>query len=514
VSRAAVAVGACVVAAVACGRREPAGRGPDLADVMIVGESTRLRTTDPIPNSSAFFDGTGVKLTLARGETIGLQVLYRGEREVLVDLASADLEIRRSVVEPVIVTRPTTAMWGPSRGRGEYPDRLRRLAPDDRTPTAGPVLIELAVARVAPPGLVRGTITVGGREISLEVTIAPVRLPPLGARPRVWAYYDTREVAAVVGAGDARAAEVACAAMLREHGVMATPELTLDSYDQRKAAVAGSPFVPILLGDAVEATVAGWIAKLAGTSQVAFTIPIDEPRAEADKRRVRALADRVRAAGGGPGKFLYAVTDQPHPIYGDAIDLYISPFAVTRDGDRSTPRWTYNGTPPWAGAMTVDAGGVDLRTWGWIAWRWKVPVWYVWDGLYWHDRHNRKRNGLDPMGGAANTGATDAVTFDDGEDHGNLDGALLLPPLPGATATGCTPTLRLATLRRGLEDRLLLDALEARGGRARADAIAAELGAVALGDAKRGAAAAWPADEAAWERARQRLIAELAGCMM
>jgi hypothetical protein len=502
---------------VACGRDAPSKPKPDGADLMIVGESTRLRIADPFPASSPFFDGTTVKIIAARGETIGLQVLFRGERAVAARLDQPGISIRRSAIEPVMVTRASTVLWGPTRGPGAYPDRLRRLAPGDTASTAGPVLLEVMIAPDAPAGITRGTLTVGDRALPFELAVAPVRIPPLGVQPRVWAYYDAREVAAAVGAEDPRAAEIACAAMMREHGVMATPELTLENYEERKAAVEGSPYIPVLLPRdfvEVESTVEAWIERLAGTSQVAFAIPIDEPRAEKSKKEVRALADRVRAAGGGPGKFLYAVTDTPHPIYGDLIDLYISPFAITRDGPRVPERWTYNGTPPWAGAMTVDAGGVDLRTWGWIAWRWRVPVWYVWDALYWHDRHNLKRKKLDPMGGPPNHGATDSVTFDDGEDHGNLDGALVLPPAESELASGCTPTLRLATLRRGLADRALLDALEACGGRARAEAIAKDLVPVALGDAKKGVAPAWPADEATWELARQRLIAELAGCMM
>jgi hypothetical protein len=511
-----ISLAVAFVLAAACGKSEPSRPAPDGSAVMVVGASTRLRLTDPIPSTSAFFDGTTVTVTIARGETLALQVLYRGAQPVDVTLGSTEIAVRRFAIEPVTVTRPSTVLWGPTRGAGVYPDRLRALG-DARAPVAGPVLVELAVPSTARAGVVDGAITVGDRQLPLRVTIAPVEIPSLAARPRVWAYYDPREIAAATGEAAGGAAETACAAMMREHGIVATPELTLDNYEQRKGAVAGFPYVPVLLpGDAVEATVTGWRDKLAGTGQVAFAIPIDEPRTAEAKAAVKALSARARAAGGGPGSFLYTVTAMPDPAMGDAIDVYASPFAIKREGDRpATPeRWTYNGTPPWAGAMTVDAGGVDLRTWGWIAWRWRVPLWYIWDATYWHDRHNRKRKKLDPMGGAPNDGTVDAVTFDDGEDHGNLDGAIVLPPSPAEAALGCVPTLRLAALRRGLQDRLLLDALEACGGRARAEAIAAPLVPSALGDAKKGDRTPWPADEDTWERARQRLIAELAGCML
>jgi hypothetical protein len=137
-----------------------------------------------------------------------------------------------------------------------------------------------------------------------------------------------------------------------------------------------------------------------------------------------------------------------------------------------------------------------MRTWGWISWRWHIPIWYVWDGLYWHDRHNRKST---PMPSRA-LDLGDPISFDDGEDHGNLDGVLALP--------GCRPTLRLAALRRGYQDRALLE-LAAACDRPAAEQIAAELVPRALGDA--GTTPAWPRDEAPWEAARRRLIA-LAGC--
>ncbi|HEX4417112.1 MAG TPA: hypothetical protein VH165_04390, partial [Kofleriaceae bacterium] len=234
------------------------------------------------------------------------------------------------------------------------------------------------------------------------------------------------------------------------------------------------------------------------TGQVPFAIPIDEPRTADDRRRVRALADVVRAAGGGPHSFRFAVTDAPDPIYGDAIDLYISPRAAHRTGDR-VARWTYNGAPPRAGAMVLDAEAPGMRTWGWIAWRWQIPIWYVWDALYWHDRHNRKAV---PIPVRALDVHRDPVSFDDGEDHGNLDGVLALP--------GCRPTLRLAALRRGYQDYQLLDRAAACD-RAAAEAVAAALVPRALGDAPATGAPAWPSDDAAWEAARRRLIA-IASC--
>jgi len=198
----------------------------------------------------------------------------------------------------------------------------------------------------------------------------------------------------------------------------------------------------------------------------------------------------VREAAGATAAFRYAVTDSPREVYGNVVDLYISWNAAHLAGD-AYDRWTYNGAPPYAGSLVLDAVTPGMRTWGWIAWRWRIPVWYVWDALYWHDRHNKKTT-LDP--------SRDPVSFDDGEDHGNFDGVLALP--------GCRRTLRLAALRRGLVDRQLLDLAAACAPREAAK-LAAEIVPRALADAK--GKAAWPSDEAAWEVARRKLV-ELAGC--
>jgi hypothetical protein len=292
-------------------------------------------------------------------------------------------------------------------------------------------------------------------------------------------------------------------ATFRDHGVLLSPMVRLDWWPARKATLAGVRDVPVWIPTDPEAAgeaVRGWIAATAGTGQVPFAIPIDEPRTPEKQARVKALAAAVRAAGGGPTTFRYAVTDDIRPeVYGDLIDLYIT-LRARRD-DRVT-RWTYQSAPPHGGSMVLDAVSPGTRTWGWIAWRWQLPRWYVWDALYWHDRHNRQGAALP---GRALDITRDPVSFDDGEDHGNLDGVLALP-----TEDGCAPTLRLAALRRGLQDKLLLE-LAAGCDREATERVAARLVPRALGDASKGSHRSWPADESEWERARRELLA-IAAC--
>jgi hypothetical protein len=87
--------------------------------------------------------------------------------------------------------------------------------------------------------------------------------------------------------------------------------------------------------------------------------------------------------------------------------------------------------------------------------------------------------------------------------------------LPGSDDEPCRPTLRLAAIRRGMQDRALIEL----AARCDADATARLVERMvprALGDVGgRGApgngSASWPRDDAAWETARRQLL-ELAAC--
>lgn len=482
----AVAIALGAIGPAACGSGAPRSAPPALA---VVGESTRLRLDERLPATTAIFDGDTVRLRGVRGEVLGVQVLRAAPDATTAALAIDGAAVAGFAVDHHDVRQPSTTMYGPSRGRGRYPDRL--------TPHAGPVPLaraayfDVAIARDAAPGRHRGELVVGARRIPVELTVEAATLPDLGAAPRVWGYYDASIIARVHGTLGDDAATLALergyAALFRAHGMVASPEMTEDRWEARKELVAGLAFVPVLLPvepAALAASVRGWVARLAGTGQVGFAIPIDEPRSAMAQARVRLRARLVRAAGGGPGRFLYAVTHVPTAILGDEIDVYIAPRGTAVPP--GSQAWTYNGTPPWAGAMILDTEGAAIRSWGWIAFVHDLPLWYVWDVLFWADRYHRGRDAM-PRDLLA-----EPVTFDDGEDHGNLDGLLAYP--------GPLPSLRLKALRRGVQDRLLLDALAACRGRPAALAIAGALVPYRV------------APEAAWEAARRRILDGLVGC--
>jgi hypothetical protein len=443
--------------------------GPDL---QIIGETLHVRSTDGVPRTSPWFDGKRVELVGARGEVLGIQVLHRGGGPVTLALPGAT--VAGYDVLRVPAAHGSTEMYGGGRGPGDYPDELVPAA----QPATDPAYFTIRAQRDS-----QGELVVGGRHIPVTLRVAPVDMPPLPLD--VWGYYDPRELGGSLTAPND--AERACIAMFAERGVLLSPDMPPAAWPARKDLVPTS-YVPAVIDGADD--VRAWVAQ--APDRDVFAIPIDEPRTAEARAKVVALAKQVRAAGGG--KFHYAVTDEPRPEYGDLIDLYISPKAAHLAGDQHR-RWTYNGTPPEAGSMVLDAEPPGTRTWGWIAYRYRIPVWYVWDALYWHDRHNRKGQpprALDPR--------RDATSFDDGDDHGNLDGVLALP--------GCHPTLRLEALRRGYQDRVLLEAA-AKCHPDETAALAARMIPRALGDAK--GVAAWPREEAVWEAARRELL-ELASC--
>jgi hypothetical protein len=492
--------------ALACGCNSASAIDPP-SRVAIVGESTRYRVGDSLPRTTPWFDGVRVSLLAARGETIGLQIIGRGVSSQDVRLSMKTLPTRTFDVAVFDVKRPSTALYGGSHGRGRYADGLVERAaasidaPTNASSTGTTVTyIELVIPRDLPAGVIAGELEVGGARYPVELEVADVTLPV--RVPRVWAYGDPRELAwartastknANTDANPSRAvpssAERACIALFREHDVLLSPDVSIDWWPARKTDFAGIRDVPVVIsadpakaGDEVRA----WIAATKGTGHVPFAIPIDEPRTPKRIADVVELGTMIRAAGGGPETFRFAVTANPRPEWLGLVDQFIQLQPAARSG-----AWAYNGLPPWSGAMVLDAKTPGARTWGWIAHRDAIAQWYVWDALYWHDRHNRKGA---PLPGRA-LDLRDPISFDDGEDRGNLDGVLALPG-----DRGCRPTLRLAALRRGQQDRSLLELAGACDPIRTANVVARTV-------PTRG----WSTDESIWEASRRELI-RIASC--
>jgi hypothetical protein len=469
-----------------------------------MGESMRLRTSDPWPATSSAFDGRTILLRGARGETLGLQVrLAQGAR------ASAELRLPGSAarvtafsVGSLEVSDPSSDLYGPSRGRGWYPDILFPQ-PGEASRGSEVAYFDVEIHSDAAPGRYEGELITDQQRtpVVLGVSRARINLDP---DPLVWAFYLPGEIARAHGHDDddGRAsieAEQAYYDLFRAHGVLLAADLPPARFASRRAFVRDVQFWPVGIDissdQAIATDVQRWLDVFQSVSATPFAIPVDEPRTLDERVRARHVAEVIGRSGGGRPRLLRGVTDGVSAVYGDAIDVFISPRNVPTIALQRRARgerfWTYNGRPPAAGSMTLDADGSALRTWGWIAYRYGVELWYAWEALYFSDRYN-------------NGGPTDVmrnpVTFDERRrgkgDWGNGDGVLAYP--------GPLPSLRLKTLRRGLEDRLLLRELEACGRADVADRIARRIVPHALAEAD--ATASWPEQESTWERARYELL--------
>lgn len=438
----------------------------------VVGETTKLRRGERGPSLPA-----RLRLRAARGEVLGLQALGGKEASLTIDGARVDA----FAVHYLDVREPSTAMYGPSRGRGAYPDPLEPVA----QPVRGDAFFDVAGDAA---GVHRGTLTVDGRSIPIELTVEPLTLT---LQPFVWIWYQPGEIARAYGVADDDAhvlpIERKYEALARAHGAYFASDLPPARFEARLPFLDGTRYWPVRVDEErLRADADFWDRRFAALPETAFATTVDEPRDAAARAEARKLGEAM----GPHRKLLRVVTAAPSPDFGDAIDVFIAPSS------RPPHRWTYNGAPPSAGSLIIDTDGTALRTWGWIAVRYGVELWYAWEGTYYQDRYNG--------GGGPTNVLSDALTFDQRRKHahdadwGNGDGVLVYPG-PG----GPWPSLRLKALRRGLQDRALLLALDACGAH---DVVARETRALVPRALDEGAGApAWPADEAPWEAARYRL---------
>ncbi len=491
----------CLAASFVASATLACGKGPP---VQVLGDSTRLRASEPSPKASPFFDGKRVHLRGARGETLGLEVRITDGRERRVSLElTRGIGVKGFAVDALEVKKPSTDMYGASTGRGRYPDVLRPAA--GAVPSSELAYFDIAVPEQAEPGRYSGTLRIDERTLPVTLDVSRAKIA-LEQAPLVWVFYAPRELARLHGVPDDDSpAELALEGryyeLFRAHGALLASDLSPARTAARRDFMHDVKYWPVAVDTSSDEAIArdtrAFIEEFRGTGVTPFTIPVDEPKTRAEKQRARHIADVIGAAGGGRPLLLRAVTDARDPIYGDAIDVYFSPDnfpTVAAEQRGSGVRfWTYNGRPPAAGSMILDTEGTALRTWGWIAEKYGIDLWYAWEGLYFSDRYN-DRTPTDVL--------HDPITFDErtnprgGSDFGNGDGVLAYP--------NALPSLRLKALRRGLQDRLLLRELERCGGSEAARQLMDRMVPRALGAGKGNPS--WSLSEPPWEAAREELL--------
>ncbi|NUO49241.1 MAG: DUF4091 domain-containing protein [Polyangiaceae bacterium] len=164
-------------------------------------------------------------------------------------------------------------------------------------------------------------------------------------------------------------------------------------------------------------------------------------------------------------------------IPGQAFDPE-SAAAARKQGKRV---WVYNGQLPFAGPPVIDVPLTSLTLNGWIGATYDVNRWFYWETIFWNDGNRGGHGPTDVF--------TNVETFHNADGDTSLyDGLLVFPGRTPASLgphdlgfDGVVPSLRLKSMRRGLEDAGLL-ALAAQIDPKAADAIAQRAVAAALSE--------------------------------
>lgn len=240
-----------------------------------------------------------------------------------------------------------------------------------------------------------------------------------------------------------------------------------------------------------------------------FMYMIDEPDYKRHPnllRLIKGYGDAIHSAGTGI-RHLVTMGPGDSPITLGAVDIW------TRWGAGYYPRlmqarqklgdkaWFYQQHEPFVGGNCVNNEGLGLRSWAWIAWRYRVDGIFLWVGDYWtkdpyHDALNW--NKLLPGNG---------VLFYPGA---------LLPSLGLPEMHGPVSSFRMKSLRRGLLDYEYFYLLRSLGGDP--DPLVSRVVHHALNEqeikpywnhplwAKHGD---WSHDPADWDRARREAAQEI-----
>lgn len=157
-------------------------------------------------------------------------------------------------------------------------------------------------------------------------------------------------------------------------------------------------------------------------------------------------------------------------------------------GDRI---WFYHAGHPYLGIHSVNAPGIDMRTWGVIAARYGFHGQLMW-ALNFGDPQ-------DPYGKPS------YKNMDDRFGNGTMvyPGAML-PTIGHKASSGPIPSMRLKAWRRGLQDADLVEVARGRGRSTQVDELLQQLIPRALGEAS--GEPSWPEGPQAWHRFRTSLL--------
>ena len=193
-----------------------------------------------------------------------------------------------------------------------------------------------------------------------------------------------------------------------------------------------------------------------------FVYMPDEPSPD-EYGRIQTIARNIHT-NPGPGKRLPVfVTKEWVPGLEGAIDYWCTgPWrydieTAEREREKGHEYWIYNGGRPFAGAIVIDAPATDARAIIWSCFKHGIDLYFYWHSVHWRHNH-QQRPGADKN---QNIWAN-PVTFETSHSFANGDGVLIYPGqevlhvAENRGVPGPVSCLRLANLRRGLQDHLYL----------------------------------------------------------
>jgi hypothetical protein len=381
-------------------------------------------------------------------------------------------------------------------GRGGFPVRV---APS----RSQAFWIDVYTGRDRPAGIYAGTLTVtadgGTRELPVELELLDFALPDENSL-RAMVYYDPSEVGLYQGrnldpayhrfAHRQRIELVDAydeAAVAAHRGRFDGEDFTKGSGYEGPGEGRGDTIVPASFygpGPAYRERRSAWKASDAWMTFLGKTFPSvltflylpDEPY-PAQYPEVRRIAENVKSNPGPGGRLPTFLTKRIVPDFDDLVDIWCVPpqaFDIPKaDAERKKGHqvWFYNGGRPQGPTLTIDSPATDARAVGWIAFKVGADGYFYWHGVHW--RHNRQKAGERNQDVWANP-----ITFDNRGQPGkpvgdqgfiNGDGVLLYPgeeklhPEEDRGLAGPCSSVRLANLRRGLQDHLYLTLARERG---------------------------------------------------
>jgi len=550
----------------------PAAAKARALSVWAVNEGEKIRPHDldhPARYRNSVWDGSVIRVTGARNETVGFQVMVQAPESSLTVTGIAvtfQIPALHRAAEMfsehyLLIQKPTNDdehggwFWykaaAPRNCIGWIPDPL---VPLNARPGRGGLplavaggtqqgfWVDLTLPRTSdiPAGTHRGRVTVtttrGEAVVPVELTVVNATLP------------DTDPVKTMIYMSDIErrhghadpALRAAYRAMAHRHRLDLAEDVAFKDLDVYKPVLTGEAFTPAhgyvgpgegqgvkvfgigfygAVGDAETKTelwkkfdaYAVWF-KTNAPRVLAFIYLTDEP----GKDRwawVKERGDWIHANAGPGGKLPVFVTMKPRAEVEGAVDIFatvadnVSLDQLPRETAKGRHWWFYNGMRPESGALTTDTWGVDPRVQPWICWLDGVELWFYWESTHWRHNHQGPRANQDQ------NVWLDPITFSGGDAEVNGDGTLFYPgedvffPDQDRGIPGPISSIRMKNLRRGQQDLAWMQLAIAAGHEAEARAIGRALIPRAFSDAKPDQPASWPADGSAWDDVRMKLIA-------